>query len=170
VAIARYLADKSALARWHHPPVRTVLAPLVQHGLIATCGITELVVLFSARGRADCDQVAADRRHAYEWLPTEDGDLRRALSVQAELTARGQLGAVSWADAVSQADAVSLADAVSRADAVSQADAVSLADLIIAAVAERHRVCVLHYDADYERVATITGQPTRWVVPEGSVT
>jgi predicted nucleic acid-binding protein len=140
VAIARYLADKSALARWHHPPVRTVLAPLVEHGLIATCGITELVVLFSARGRADCDQVAADRRHAYEWLPTEDGDLRRALSVQAELTARGQLGAVS------------------------------LADLIIAAVAERHRVCVLHYDADYERVATITGQPTRWVVPEGSVT
>ena len=140
MAIARYLADKSALARWHHPPVRTVLAPLVEHGLIATCGITELVVLFSARVRADCDQVAADRRHAYEWLPTEDGDLRRALSVQAELTARGQLGAVS------------------------------LADLIIAAVAERHRVCVLHYDADYERVATITGQLTRWVVPEGSVT
>jgi predicted nucleic acid-binding protein len=139
VAIARYLADKSALARWHHPPVRTVLAPLVEHGLIATCGITELVVLFSARGRADCDQVAADRRRAYEWLPTEDGDLRRALSVQAELTARSQLGAVS------------------------------LADLIIAAVAERHCVCVLHYDADYERVATITGQPTRWVVPEGSL-
>jgi predicted nucleic acid-binding protein len=140
VAIARYLADKSALARWHHPPVRTVLAPLVEHGLIATCGITELVVLFSARGRADCDQVAADRRHAYEWLPIEDGDLRRALSVQAALAARSQPGTVP------------------------------LPDLIIAAVAERHRVCVLHYDADYERVATITGQPTRWVVPEGSVT
>ena len=140
MAIARYLADKSALARWHHPPVRTVLAPLVEHGLIATCGITELVVLFTARARADCGQVAADRRHAYEWLPTEDGDLRRALSVQAELTARDQPGAVS------------------------------LADLIIAAVAERHGVCVLHYEADYERVAAITGQPTRWVVREGSVT
>ncbi|MGD0605658.1 MAG: PIN domain nuclease [Streptosporangiaceae bacterium] len=139
MAIARYLADKSALARWHHPPVRTVLAPLVEHGLIATCGITELVVLFSARGQPDCDQVAADRRRAYEWLPTEDGDLRRALSVQAELTARGQPSAVS------------------------------LADLIIAAVAERHRVCVLHYDPDYERVAAITGQPTRWVVPDGSL-
>jgi predicted nucleic acid-binding protein len=139
VAIARYLADSSALARWHHPPVRTVLAPLVEHGLIATCGITELVVLFSARGQADCGQVAADRRHAYEWLPTEDGDLRRALSVQAELAARGQLGTVP------------------------------LPDLIIAAVAERHRVCILHYDGDYERVAQITGQVTRWVVPEGSV-
>jgi predicted nucleic acid-binding protein len=140
VAIARYLADSSALARWHHPPVRTVLAPLVEHGLIATCGITELVVLFSARGQADCGQVAVDRRHAYEWLPTEDGDLRRALSVQAELSAGGQLGPVP------------------------------LPDLIIAAVAERHRVCVLHYDEDYERVAQITGQVTRWVVPEGSVT
>ncbi len=139
MAIARYLADSSALARWHHPPVRTVLAPLVEHGLIATCGITELVVLFSARGQADCGQVAADRRHAYEWLPTEDGDLRRALSVQAELAARGQLGTVP------------------------------LPDLIIAAVAERHRVCILHYDGDYERVAQITGQVTRWVVPEGSV-
>ena len=116
-----------------------MLAPLVQHGLIATCGITELVVLFSARERADRDQVAADRRHAYEWLPAEDGDLRRALSVQAELSARGPLGAVS------------------------------LADLIIAAIAERHRVCVLHYDADYDRVATITGQLTRWVVPQGSL-
>jgi predicted nucleic acid-binding protein len=140
VAVARYLADFSALARWHHPPVRTVLAPLVEHGLIATCGITELVVLFSARGRADCGQLAADRGHAYEWLPTEDGDLRRALGVQAELTAGGRPGAVP------------------------------LPDLIIAAVAERHRVCVLHYDADYERVATITGQPTRWVVPAGSLT
>jgi predicted nucleic acid-binding protein len=140
VAIARYLADSSALARWHHPPVRTVLAPLVEHGLIATCGITELVVLFSARSQADCGQVAVDRRHAYEWLPTEDGDLQRALSVQAELAARGQPGTVP------------------------------LPDLIIAAVAERHRVCVLHYDEDYERVAQITGQVTRWVVPEGSVT
>ncbi|MDQ2813180.1 MAG: PIN domain nuclease [Actinomycetota bacterium] len=140
MAIARYLADSSALARWHHPPVRTVLAPLVEHGLIATCGITELVVLFSTRGQADCGQVAADRRHAYEWLPTEDSDLRRALGVQAELAARGQLGTAS------------------------------LPDLIIAAVAERHRVCILHYDGHYERVAQITGQVTRWVVPQGSLT
>jgi predicted nucleic acid-binding protein len=152
VAIARYLADSSALARWHHPPVRTVLAPLVEHGLIATCGITELVVLFSARGQADCGQVAADRRHAYEWLPTEDGDLRRALSVQAELAARGQLGTRG------------------QLAARGQLGTVPLPDLIIAAVAERHRVCVLHYDGDYERVAQITGQITRWVVPEGSVT
>ena len=140
MAVARYLVDKSAIARWHHPGVRKVLAPLIEHGLVATCGITELEVLFSARGKADYRQIAEDRQHAYEWLPTEDTDLRRALSIQAELAGRGQLRAVS------------------------------LPDLIIAAVAERHRVCVLHYDGDYEHVATITGQATRWVVPQGSVT
>lgn len=45
----------------------------------------------------------------------------------------------------------------------------AIADLIIAAVAERHRVTVLHYDADYDLIAEITGQPTQWVVPRGSV-
>ncbi len=140
MAVARYLADKSAIARWHHPQVRTVLAPLIEHGLVATCGITELEVLFSARGKAGYRQIERDRQHAYEWLPTEDTDLRRALSIQGELAERGQLRAVS------------------------------LPDLIIAAVAERHRVCVLHYDDDYEHVASITGQAVRWVVPQGSLT
>jgi beta-glucosidase len=27
---------------------------------------------------------------------------------------------------------------------------------------------VLHYDEDYDRIASVTGQPTRWVVPRGS--
>ena len=42
-------------------------------------------------------------------------------------------------------------------------------DLLIAAVAEQHRVTVLHYDADYDRIAEITGQPMRWIVPRSSV-
>ncbi len=28
---------------------------------------------------------------------------------------------------------------------------------------------VLHYDADFDRMATVTGQRSRWVVPAGSV-
>ncbi len=43
--------------------------------------------------------------------------------------------------------------------------AVSVADLIVAAVAERHGATVLHYDGDFDMVAEVTGQPTRWVVP-----
>lgn len=46
--------------------------------------------------------------------------------------------------------------------------ALSLADLIIAAVAERHRAVVLHYDGDFDMIASITGQPTQWVVEPGT--
>ena len=46
---------------------------------------------------------------------------------------------------------------------------VGLADLVVGAVAERHRVTVLHYDGDYDSVSAMTGQCTEWVVPAGSV-
>lgn len=46
---------------------------------------------------------------------------------------------------------------------------VKIPDLIIAAVAQRHGATVLHYDADYEAIAEITGQPMRWLVPRGSL-
>jgi predicted nucleic acid-binding protein len=42
---------------------------------------------------------------------------------------------------------------------------VRLVDLIIAAVAERAGYRVVHCDADYERVARLTGQATRRVGP-----
>lgn len=51
----------------------------------------------------------------------------------------------------------------------SQHRAVQLPDLLTAACAERAGLTVLHYDADYERIARVTGQPTQWVVPRGSV-
>jgi hypothetical protein len=28
---------------------------------------------------------------------------------------------------------------------------------------------VLHYDSDYDHIAAITGQPTQWVIPRGTV-
>lgn len=43
------------------------------------------------------------------------------------------------------------------------------ADLLIAACAEVHRVTLLHYDSDFDRIAGITGQTVRWIVPRGSV-
>jgi predicted nucleic acid-binding protein len=46
---------------------------------------------------------------------------------------------------------------------------VRLPDLIIAAAAERQGYPVVHYDEDYDRIAAITHQPTRWVVPRGSI-
>ena len=46
---------------------------------------------------------------------------------------------------------------------------VSLPDLLIAATAEANDVAVMHYDADYDRIAQVTGQPVEWVVPRGSI-
>lgn len=45
----------------------------------------------------------------------------------------------------------------------------SFPDLVIAATAEVNGATVLHYDSDYDRIAEVTGQPTEWVVPKGSI-
>jgi predicted nucleic acid-binding protein len=42
-------------------------------------------------------------------------------------------------------------------------------DLLSAAAAEAADVTVLHYDEDYDRIAAITGQPTRWLAPKGTL-
>lgn len=42
-------------------------------------------------------------------------------------------------------------------------------DLLIAAAAEARSLSVLHYDADFDRIAAVTGQPCHWVLPAGSV-
>jgi predicted nucleic acid-binding protein len=46
---------------------------------------------------------------------------------------------------------------------------VPTSDLIIAAAAERAGLTVLHYDHDFDLIAAVTGQPTEWVVPRGTV-
>jgi hypothetical protein len=42
-------------------------------------------------------------------------------------------------------------------------------DLLVAAAAEARNLTVLHYDADFDRIAIVTGQPCEWVAPAGSV-
>jgi predicted nucleic acid-binding protein len=138
-AVARYLVDKSALARLHLADVASVLAPLIEAGLVATCAVIEFEVLWSTRSASELETVRDDRAAGYEWLTTEDVDWRRAIDVQGLLWTIGRMRSVP------------------------------LPDLLIAAVAERSRVTVLHYDTDYDTIASITGQPTRWVVERGSV-
>lgn len=42
-------------------------------------------------------------------------------------------------------------------------------DLLVAAAAEASDLAVLHYDADFDRIAAVTGQRVEWVVLAGSV-
>src|ERR1700691_838171 len=138
-AVASYLADTSALARLHHAPVAAVLGPLIEAGLVATCGVIEFELGWATRSSAEFDQVRADRDTGYEWLATHGEDWHRALDVQAELWRSGLVRAVGFPD------------------------------LLIAAVAEREAVTLLHYDSDYELIASVTGQSMRWVVTRGTV-
>lgn len=138
-AVATHLADTSALARLHHPQVSAVLGPLIEAGLVATCGVIEFELCWATRSSSEFDEVRADRDAGYEWLATHDEDWRRALDVQAALWRGGQMRAVG------------------------------LPDLLVAAVAEREQVTILHYDSDYDLIAKITGQQALWVVPRGTV-
>jgi predicted nucleic acid-binding protein len=137
--VATFLADKSALTRREtRPEVRAVIEPMLLAGQIATCGIVDLELLYSASSPRIYRQLATALR-ALPRVPVTDAALDRALEVQAKLAKR------------------------------SQHRAVPLPDLIVAACAEGAGLTVLHYDADYDRIAEITGQPVRWALPRGSV-
>jgi hypothetical protein len=137
--VATYLADKSALTRSDtRPRVREVIEPLLLAGRIATCGIVDLELLYSAPNPATYGELAEVLRSMPRVAVTDD-TVDRALEVQSMLAAR------------------------------SQHRSVPLPDLLVAACAETAGLIVLHYDADYERIANLTGQPVQWVVPRGSV-
>ena len=42
-------------------------------------------------------------------------------------------------------------------------------DLLIAAAAEEKSLTLLHYDADFDLIAKVTGQRCEWVVPAGTI-
>lgn len=137
--VPTFLADKSALTRREtRPEVREVLEPLLVAGEIATCGIVDLELLYSARDRATYRSLVEALR-GMPRAPLDEDAVNRALSVQAMLAER------------------------------SQHRAVPLPDLLVAACAESAGLTVLHYDADFDRIAELTGQPTQWIVERGSV-
>lgn len=135
---ARYLADKSALARMPLPAVGDVMERLLVAGDVATCGVIDLELLFSARNHAELIAIRHERA-AFESVPVVQADFDRAMDVMEDLARAGRHRATG------------------------------IPDLLIAAVAERAGVTVLHYDEDFDLIAEITGQPTRWVVPRGSL-
>lgn len=138
-AVATHLADTSALARLRHPAVAAELGPLIDAGVVGTCGVVEFELGWATRSSAEFDQLRTDRDVGYEWLAIHDEDWRRALDVQAALWRSRRMRAVGFPD------------------------------LLVAAVAERERVTVLHYDGDYDLIAEITSQSVQWVVPRGTV-
>jgi predicted nucleic acid-binding protein len=115
------------------------VGPLIRAGDVARCGILDLEILFSARGAEDVELTRCDLEQALPLAGTSQADFDRAAEVMLLLARMGLHRSVP------------------------------LPDLLLAAVAERHGLTVLHYDADFDHVATVTGQETEWVVPRGSV-
>jgi predicted nucleic acid-binding protein len=67
------------------------------------------------------------------------------------------------------ADHVRRARQVQRLLAAKHQRGRKLPDLLVAAAAEARSLAVLHYDADFDRIAAVTGQPVAWVLPAGTV-
>ena len=86
---ARYLADKSALARFPVPAVERRLRPLLEDGLIATCAIVDLEVLYSSRNLADFEAVLEERR-SLDAAPITPQVMSAAIELQHALARRGQ--------------------------------------------------------------------------------
>src|SRR5215211_5621613 len=87
---ARYLIDKSALARMPLEPVRSRLAPIIEAGEAATCAIIDLEVLYSARNHQDHERIRQRRSLAYHSVPITQAILQRAIDVQSELARSGR--------------------------------------------------------------------------------
>jgi predicted nucleic acid-binding protein len=139
VAAATHLVDTSALARMAKAPVAARMEPMLGGGLLATCSVTDLELLFSARSGADHRVRRADLALRFGHVPIDQRALDRAVEVQGLLADRGQHRGAN------------------------------VPDLVVAAAAERAALAVLHYDADFDLIATVTGQVVEWVVPRGSV-
>lgn len=135
----RFIVDNSAYNRLKHQVVRERLQPLLAAQLVATCGVMDLEALFSATGLQDYQQLRRQRGAVMTYIGMDEVDVQRALEAQ-YLSARK-----------------------------SQHRGAKLPDLMLAAVALRHDLTLLHYDSDFDRIAAMTGQRAEGVVRRGSV-
>ncbi|MEA2024345.1 MAG: PIN domain nuclease [Actinomycetota bacterium] len=85
----RYLVDTSALARASEPGVGERLHRLAEAGLLVTCAIVDLEVLYSARSREDYDDMA-DELAGFERIPIDEAVMDRAKYIQRSLATIGR--------------------------------------------------------------------------------
>jgi len=112
--------------------------------LAGLVGVTDMIVmelLYSARDVADYAQIEGDLDGcAFYRVEPQDWDEGRR--VWRELLSRGS---------------------------GPQHRQVGHQDLLTAAVAARHGLTIVHYDEDFDFIASVTGQPVRWAAPQGSL-
>jgi predicted nucleic acid-binding protein len=135
------LADTSAwqLSR-RVPDLQSSFTDKSLAGEIGTCAMVKLELLQGARNGREFDEHKVEMDELPHF-PIANREWTRAIEVYRELAHQGGAHQRS----------------------------VGHADLLIAAAAESAGVELLHYDEDFDRIAAITGQPTCWIMPRGSL-
>jgi predicted nucleic acid-binding protein len=142
--VASFLADTSAwlLSKRMDAPegLRKSFVERLSTGEIAICGPVQWELLHSTNNAAE---FKARRKSlgALSHVPFDNSDWERALDVCQALAEKG--------------------GSLHRAP--------SMPDAMIAVAAERAGLTVLHYDKDFDLIASVTGQPCEWVAPKGSL-
>jgi predicted nucleic acid-binding protein len=108
-------------------------------GRIVICGVVRLELLYSARTRGDVERLDAELATLRD-MPIGRATFAAASSAVVDLAARGSHGH----------------------------HRVAPPDAITAACAAEHGCAVLHYDTHFDRLATVLGFESIWVVPRGS--
>ncbi|TDD70427.1 PIN domain-containing protein [Jiangella aurantiaca] len=139
MALSGYLFDTSVIHRLATPRVADRVEALGVQRPLYRCAVTDLEVLRSSVSPADYEARRAALINAYSELPITPDVMAQALDTQRRMAA------------------------------VSRHRGFSLADLVVAACAVAHDAVVVHYDGDFDVIAEVTGQPTEWIVPAGSV-
>jgi predicted nucleic acid-binding protein len=135
-----FIADTSAWAHSDHPQVRAEWDAAIPNGQIATTPIVAIEVLRSARNGTEFDTAEAQLAELRDVAMTRSVTTA-ALRAFRELAHRQPLFHRS----------------------------VTNEDLLIAAAAQDAAVGVLHYDADFDTLATVLSFESRWIAPAGSL-
>jgi len=110
----------------------------IMEGSVRRCSMTDLELFYSATSHHALLEIIEERQAGFRLVDTRQEDCDRAVDVMVLLAEKGKHRSVG------------------------------IPDLLIAAVAERHGLTLVHYHSDFDPVAEITGQETRWLAPCGT--
>jgi predicted nucleic acid-binding protein len=134
-----YVIDTSAWSRMKVPVVHKRLSSILQEGAAGTCLSLDLEDGRSARNFQDAMTIRALRARIMTELPITASVATRSRDLQLALSRRGHHRAPSPVD------------------------------LVTAAAAAEYGAIVLHYDRDFDLIASVGGPRCEWVAPAGTL-
>ena len=139
VTPARWLVDTSVLARLSKPVVVGAVGQRIGAGMVGVSILVELELGYTAQDMPGYTDMRTNLVDHLLPVPLSPRAEDRAREVQRRLVETGHHRGVQ------------------------------VPDLLVAALAEVEGLTVLHYDADFDLIAEVTGQSMEWVVPRGSI-